>query len=390
VSLGCCTGRKRRKALSLAKVAVVGASGLVGAALCERLFFDGQFEPVAVLHNVGRGARLARFPMQLRVADLLDYTQVANAVAQCDYVVNCTRDGPGVMIAGLKNLIRASREAGAKGLVHISSTAIYGDTLAPGVVTENTRTQPENKYSQLKLRQDKLVLSSHNRNLRCLVLCPTTIYGPYSGFVLGLIDSLRQGRVPLLDGGRGPANLIHVDNLVQAILAVIQSDHGWGELYLINEVERMTWLQFFMDTRALLGLEHQFVPISREHLSSLPRPVARRSGLVDGLKVLVSGETRQALSVFPAFRAINAWAYEWLTIRSLRFQTLIRHHLERPIIIRKDSPRLSFDDSLVKLQTREVYYSPQKLIDKVGYSPILTYQQQMETLGCWLEFANIR
>src|SRR5262245_27972491 len=122
MSPGCCTGQKGRE-VSRIKIAVVGASGLVGAALCERLFFDDRFDAVAILHNVGRGARLARFPMQLRVADLLDYTQVTNAVAGCDYVVNCSRDGPGVMITGLKNLIRASRETGAKGLVHISSTA---------------------------------------------------------------------------------------------------------------------------------------------------------------------------------------------------------------------------------------------------------------------------
>ena len=45
------------------KVAIVGPNGLVGAALCERLYFEGEFEPVALVHNVGRADRIARFPL---------------------------------------------------------------------------------------------------------------------------------------------------------------------------------------------------------------------------------------------------------------------------------------------------------------------------------------
>src|SRR5262249_46599134 len=150
MSLGCYTERRGRRKLPKTKIAVIGASGMVGAALCERLFFDGEFEPVAVLHSAGKSARIARFPIQIRVGDLLDPKQVLEAISGCEYIVNCSRDGVGVMINGLKNLLHAARKTGAGAVIHLSSAAIYGGVFS-GEINESMQPQPEDEYATIKL-----------------------------------------------------------------------------------------------------------------------------------------------------------------------------------------------------------------------------------------------
>ncbi len=378
----------RRSRLSKPKVAVVGASGLVGAALCERLFFDGEFEPVALLHNVGRGARVARLGIHLRVVDLLDQKQVLDGIAGCDYVVNCSRDGAAVMVNGLKNLLDAANKSNAKGLIHISSAAIYGNPASDCVVTESTPPDPGDEYATLKLRQDEVVLSGNSAGLRCVVLCPPTILGPYSDFTLSVAKNSRQGRVPLVDGGRNYANFVHVDNLVQAIVAAMHSEVGWGERYLVNETEKMTWAQFFSDFHSILGSEPAFVPVSSAEV--VPARVATsKRAFTDNFKILASGEFRSALSLFPAFRALNERAYSWFNSANPAFQRWVRRHLQRPTTVAKQSAQRPLDDYLVRIQTRKVYYSPEKVMNKLGYRPVLSYQQQMQTMQAWLKFALV-
>ena len=374
--------------MSKAKIAVVGASGLVGAALCERLFFEREFEPVALLHNPGRSARVARLGIDLRVVDLLDMNQVIKGISGCEYVVNCSRNGAAVMINGLKNLLNAAGKSNAKGLIHISSAAIYGDPASECVVTESTPPAPADEYATLKLHQDNLVLSHSGSNLRCIVLCPPTILGPYSDFTLAVAKNISQGRLPLLDGGRNYANFVHVDNLVQAMIAAIHSETGWGQRYLVNETEKMTWAQFFSDFQAILGLQSAFVRISSADVQPA-RVQAGKRAFSDNFKIVASGEFRSALSLFPAFRALNERAYSWFSSASPAFQAWMRRRLQRPITVAKQSSRRPLDDYLVRVQGRKVYYSSEKAINSLGYRPVLSYQQQMQTMQAWLKFAMV-
>ena len=47
---------------------------------------------------------------------------------------------------------------------------------------------------------------------------PPNVWGPYSHFSLEVIQKLRKGTLALVSNGQNPCNLVHVDNLVEAIL----------------------------------------------------------------------------------------------------------------------------------------------------------------------------
>jgi hypothetical protein len=138
-----------------------------------------------------------------------------------------------------------------------------------------------------------------------MVLCPPTIFGPYSEFALRVVQSLQNGGRPLVDEGREPVNLIHVDNLVEAILSAIKSDHGWGELYLVNEVFRMTWQEFFADIAKLLRSNSAFVSVSSAALDRSRVNKPRSFGVADTFKVLLPGRFVECFHCFRYSEALT-------------------------------------------------------------------------------------
>ena len=260
------------------RLAIVGASGFVGSALCERLFFEGRRDFTAYINNSGNAARIARLSLPIQELNLLHTERVVQALAGCSTVVNCSRGDDMVMLRGLRNLLEAAKHNRIKKFIHISSVAIYGDDPPPECRDESYPPAPAgNEYGLLKEKQDRMVLALEKTGIRSYVLCPSNIAGPYSPFVRGLVARLAHGPLPLVDDGRYPCNLIHVDNLVEAILTAERRDDGSGERYFVNETVAVSWKQYFEDMMELLGFRCQFIPVSREAVLPVSR-VPRKTG----------------------------------------------------------------------------------------------------------------
>ena len=71
------------------RIAIVGASGFVGASLAERLLSQGGDEVVPFIHSSGNAWRLARLDIELKTLNLLDRDQVHAALRGVTHVVNC-------------------------------------------------------------------------------------------------------------------------------------------------------------------------------------------------------------------------------------------------------------------------------------------------------------
>ena len=136
------------------RIAVVGASGFVGATLVEHLLTQAQQDEVLpFIHSSGNAWRLARLGIKLYPLNLLAQDQVEAAVAGCTHVVNCSRGDPEVMIKGLASLLAASRKHNIQRFIHLSSVLVYGDPPPPGSVHENAVTCPtKGTYGELKLQ----------------------------------------------------------------------------------------------------------------------------------------------------------------------------------------------------------------------------------------------
>ena len=377
------------------RIAIVGASGFVGAALIERLYFDeawrDRFDFVAFIHSFGNAARLTRLPVKIESLDLLDSARVSSALSGFDAVVNCTRGDNTLMLNGLRNLARAMEHNRVRKFVHLSSVTIYGDD--PPAESAHEDAPPSarrSRYGDMKVAQDDIVFKLHRRGVPSIILCPSNIGGPYSSLIVDGIARMLAGEIVLVDEGRNPTNIVHVDNLVEAILVALQSDTGWGERYFVNEQEPVTWKRFFQDLAGMLGMEAEFPLVSREDVvRHMENSEPARVGLKSQAAMLLSSEFREAISVVPAFKSMNESAKSMLAGLGPRWRARVRRRIARPIIIQPVGETRSLEHKLTTVQIRRVYHSPEKIVSRLGYKALLDHSRGMETTRRWLEFANL-
>ena len=381
--------------MSKPRVAIVGASGFVGAALIERLYFDDawkdRFEFTAFIHGFGNAARITRLPVKIAALDLLDFPRVRSALAGFDAIINCTRGDSALMLNGLGNLGRAAQLNGVRKFVHLSSVTIYGEDPNPDSAHEDAPLNPRRTaYGDIKAAQDEMVFKFHGNGVDSIILCPSNIGGPYSGLIIDGMAKLLAGEIVLVDEGRYPTNIVHVDNLVEAMLVAVQSDMGWGQRYFVNEAEPVTWKQFFEDLAAIVGIEPQFPLVTREEvLRHMQGSVPAKPGLKSQAGALLSTEFREGVSVVPAFKSMNDSAKRMLNSLSPRWQERIRSRITRPTIIHPVRDTRSLDHKLTTVQVRRVFHSPEKIVRQLGYTHLLNRSRGMETTRRWLEFANL-
>jgi nucleoside-diphosphate-sugar epimerase len=375
-----------------ATLGILGASGFVGSALCERLYFEGARDFIPFVRSSGNAWRLARLGgLRVRTVDITDRAQARAAVKECTVLVNCALGDSVAALRGLRNVLDAAREVRLQKFIHLSSIAIYGQNPGPESVTEKGTPDPgENPYGRLKLRQDNLVMRLHASGVPCYILCPGNITGPYSFFARGLVERLASGPLPLVDAGRYPSNLIHVDNLVEAILAAVNAQDGAGERYFVNETSPVSWRQLCEDLSALLGRTFAFTDVSREEV--LPWiAIKRKPATITGnVRTALSGEFRRALEILPMFATVNRAAVTAFKKMPFSIRSRVVERMQWPVrIVKVPSPSPRLDDRYVTVQVRRFYHSPSKIQTELAWNPPLSYERGLETLVAWLNFAGV-
>ena len=372
------------------RIVVFGASGFVGSALCERLVYEGTRDFRACIHSTGNCWRLTRFPLPLEIIDICDAEAVAGVMGGCSVVVNCTRGDSKVMSQGLRTMLRVARDSHVRKFIHLSSMAIYGDNPAPDTVTEEARTGGPwlTEYGKTKLAQDDLVLKAHKAGLPCYILCPGNIGGPYSEYILGLAMRLSTGPFGLVDQGRNPTNIVHIDNLVQAIICAIDSDTGAGQRYFVNDPEPVSWFDFCTALAKQIECEPSFLDVPYEAVLAELGAKHGPRGVHEHFRIALSGEFRNAVSVLPVLGWANAVARDTFDRLPRSLQTSIRTRAQSTFHISKHANNeVNLRDPFLKTQIRRHFHSPAKLINELHWLPAVDYQRALDTTGSFLRFA---
>lgn len=246
-------------------IAVIGASGRAGAALCHALAAAGRpFRPV--VRDAGRWAATG-LPQAPAVADLADAGRLATALRGAGIVVSCAH-------ARFTPAILAASAAGTP-LVLTGSTrrfSAFPDTHGEGV------------------RAGEAAFLASGRP--GVMLHPTMVYGaPTESNVRRLAALLRHLPVaPLPDGGRALVQPIHIADLVRCLLAAI--DHRWDGpcTLVVAGPEAVPYREFLAEVARASGRRPPPVLPVPAGLLRLLAPLTR---LLPGLPRIAAGEVRR-------------------------------------------------------------------------------------------------
>lgn len=388
-----------RNELEGRRVLVTGATGFIGGRLTEVLCESGA-EVRALVRDLSRMARLARYDVEIARGDVLDRGSLRQAAAGCGIVVHCAYGKEGgarrerrVNVEGTRNVIRAAVEAGAERVVHLSTMSVYG-VVADGDLDETLPRRPlPDVYSRSKAEAERLALGEAARGAPVTVLQPTVVYGPFApAWTVNVLAQLESHRVMLVDGGRGIANVVYVDDLVEAILAAAVRPQAVGEAFLVSGPEAVTWRRFYRRYEEMLGFEST-VEVALDDRQAFRR---RRRSLVSEMLALLR-QDRAARE-----RLLAAREPAWLLRMARR---VVPERLEASLAARlwgdgrtssgaasdaaAEKPVLALGRGARRLFAARSTVRIDKARRLLGYQPRVDFEQGMGRTEAWARWANL-
>ena len=241
--------RETARGLNLG-VLVTGAGGFIGSHVVRRLLAEGE-EVHALLRDEAKAERLAGLGGLRRwTGDLSDCAALEKCLkgTRPERIFHCAgvsrarhmsgwepvREAQRVNVDGLVNLLEAVSISGApvRSLIRLGGLEEYGSGPAPFV--ESQREAPRSAYSASQVAGTHLLQALQpTLPFAAVTLRPALIYGPGQStdfMIPALIGALLAGRPFPLTEGRQRRDLLHIDDLVTAMLTASTKDGLGGEV----------------------------------------------------------------------------------------------------------------------------------------------------------------
>jgi nucleoside-diphosphate-sugar epimerase/predicted dehydrogenase len=229
---------------------ITGGTGFIGSALINRLWNNGLHSITAPVRSYKNCAAIARFKIDLPRLDLLNYEAVKESLKDKKFIVHLAYSTDGanayeLNVTATQNVVRAACEQGAAAVVVLSTMNVYG--FPDGEVTESSPQNPAGgDYGKTKkiMQEWCLKFAKTQSKTRIVLLNPTCVYGPdgktYTTLPLVLA---KNNRFCWVDEGKGLANIVYIENLLDAIEKALITEAAHGQNFIISD-GTLTWKAF--------------------------------------------------------------------------------------------------------------------------------------------------
>jgi nucleoside-diphosphate-sugar epimerase len=254
----------------MTRILVTGGRGFVGAELVARLTRRG--DRVRVV-DLAPAPTPASENVDYRRVDITDARAVAEACQGIDTVFHTaslvhTRQSRAeaiwsVNLGGTENLLAASRAAGVRRFVYVSSASVVyeGKDIENGDERLGYAAQSQAPYADSKIAAEKAVLAANGtRGLATCAIRPHVVFGPGDQrFLPALLAHAKAGRLKFQIGsGAWLSDFTYISNLIDALLlAQAKLDLGSavaGQPYFITNGEPIPFWEFVRKLLARLSL----------------------------------------------------------------------------------------------------------------------------------------
>ena len=234
---------------------IVGC-GYVGTRLGAELVRLGH-EVFGVRRSADAGPALKAAGIQPLIADITQLQQLALLPGPFDWIIHLVASSQGGGAAdyrqtyfnGTRNLVDWLQGAPPRKFVYTSSTGVYGQ-IDGSQVKESSPTEPEADTAKVLVETEQLLLTSFREKAwPAIVLRVAGIYGPDRGHYF---RQYLKNEARLEGRGERLMNMIHVDDLVGVLLAVLSHGRA-GEIYNAVDDEPVAQVHFFRWLSETLG-----------------------------------------------------------------------------------------------------------------------------------------
>ena len=235
--------RETDAAAAQQRVLVTGSSGMLGRAVAQLLHDRGY-----AVRTLQRSA--VNDPWDSIQGSVADPDMAAAAVAGVDAVVHLAAkvsftgewaDFVATNIVGTRQLIAASRHAGVRDFVFVSSPSVahFGSSIVGASAGKANPELAHGHYARSKASAEELALAQDCAEFRVTAIRPHIVWGPGdTQLVERVVERARAGRLPLLDGGRALIDTTYVDNAAEAIVRGLERmDHAHGQALVVTNGE---------------------------------------------------------------------------------------------------------------------------------------------------------
>lgn len=295
------------------KVFVTGATGYIGSAVAAAIARAGH-EVFGLVRSAEHADRLAALEIRPVLGTMGEPASYRGAANNCQVLIHCAAeysekffDLDRLTVETLLNLDRADRSTL---VIYTSGAWVYGST-GDEAVDETSPVHPLS-FQTARVEHERLVLGANGGRLRTVVLRPGCVYGGRGGLTaLWFQSALRDGAASLVGDGSNRWAMIHVQDLADVYLRVVESPFG-GEVFNATDRSRYTILDCARAASQAAGAGGKVKHLDRAEAARTLGPVAEGLALdqhVDSRKAvhLLGWQPRHGGFVDGAARCLLAW-----------------------------------------------------------------------------------
>lgn len=225
---------------------VTGASGFIGTQLVRTLQAQGD-KVVALI----RGSSSTQPHVETHQADLSQVDTLEGVCANIETVfhlagyahaedandVAATAIHLGVTVEGTRALLREAQRARVRRFVFVSSVKAMGEG-GMECQDETTAPRPTTPYGRAKLAAEELTHAAGRSGVEISVLRLPLVYGRDSkGNISRMMAAIDRGYFPPLPDFSNKRSMVHIDDVMQALLLAAENPKAIGQTYIVTDGE---------------------------------------------------------------------------------------------------------------------------------------------------------
>jgi len=223
-------------------VLVTGATGFVGQHLIKCLKLDG--------YNIKVISRKPMLGAEVIICDFLKDDIPDNALKGIDIVFHLAgyahdlKSESGIEQTYQKinvnvtaDLLSLSAKHNVKKFIFVSSVKAGGNPIKGKCAAEEDQSDPAGIYGETKREAELKILETGRKSgVHVSILRPALIYGPkVKGNLQLMMQGIKKGWFPPLPETGNRRSMIHVDDVVQALLLLASNQQSNGEIFIITD-----------------------------------------------------------------------------------------------------------------------------------------------------------